>query len=168
MAEQPNVGGVYVQFYDRPVLDKEKTAKEGRQCFKDATYIRKIVAGDPKNEVDRPANQNDYTDFPGAYEAYKKKSEAMEGTPLKEWPAINRSQVEELAAFKVYTVEQLASVSDGNLKNIGPLLALRQKARDFIDRAKADAPIASLQAQVDALVRQNAELQKQVDAKRKG
>lgn len=166
MAEQ---SGVYVRFHNRSVPDVEATARDGRPRFKEVPYIEKIVAGDPKNIVHRPANPLDEQAHPGAWEAYKKGVETVDGTPLKEWPGITRSQVDELAAFKVHTVEQLAGVSDANLKNIGPLLAMRQRARDYLERSKAEAPVANLQAQLDALKLQNAELMKRLEepAKRK-
>lgn len=168
--QQDQQGGVYAQFYIRSVPDKAATEKEGRPRFKDVPYVRKMVAGDPKNEVDRPANPLDHDSHRGAWEAFQKGEEAQTGTPLKEWPGVTRSQVDELAAFKVYTLEQLASVSDVLLRNVGPLMAIRQKARDFLEAATKAAPISHLQAQMDALKKQNEELTKRLEeqSKKKG
>jgi hypothetical protein len=153
MSEQQK-GGVYVRFYKRAVEDKTESEKQGRPVFKDKPYIEIIVAGDPKNIVDRPANPLDEAAYPGAWAAFKAGAEQQQGFPLKDWAACTRSQVEELAAFKVYTVEQLANTADVHLRGIGPFLALRQKARDWLEAAAKNAPIADLQAQVESLRKQ--------------
>src|SRR6266850_1684447 len=62
------------------------------------------------------------------YAAFKSGQEAVpDGTALKAWAGIDRASVEELAYFKVYTVEQLAGMNDSNAV---PFLQLRERARD--------------------------------------
>jgi len=63
--------------------------------------------------------------------------------------ATTTGQVEELRYFHVTTLEELAGLTDANAKNIGPILHLREKARDQIQRAKENAPSEQLR---DALV----------------
>ena len=94
----------------------------------------------------------------------------MTGTPLAEWPLISRAEVEELAYFKVRSVEQLAEISDGNARNIGPILALRQKARDWLEKASGGALESKLRSlvdqkdsQIEALRNQMAELTARVE-----
>jgi len=68
------------------------------------------------------------------YAAFKSGQEAApDGTALKAWPGIDRASVEELAYFKVYTVEQLAGMNDSNAM---PFIQLRERARDYLKKAK--------------------------------
>lgn len=149
---------VVVRFEMRPIRDMSEAAlKEGRPIFKDVEYVEIITPGDKHNIVHRAVHDGDRARFAPKYLQWKAgQGNAVSGLPLSEWPAITRGQVEELAFFKVTTVEQLAEVSDGNLRSIGPLMALKQKARDYLKAAKADAPLASLR---DALTEKDTEVQ---------
>ncbi|HZH06909.1 MAG TPA: hypothetical protein VEY69_09565, partial [Lautropia sp.] len=93
---------------------------------------------------------------------------AVTGTPLSMVPWLTRSQVEELAYFKVKTVEHLAAISDANVSSIGPIQALKQRAIDFLKAAAGAAPLEQLRAelsekdtQIEAMKRQ---LKEQGDA----
>jgi hypothetical protein len=156
LGEGSTASNLFVQFYSHPVQNEAKSAEAGRPVFEDVDYIRIQVPGDKTTRIERPVRPDDVRAHRIAHEAYKAGKEApTSGTPLKEWPAATRAQVEELAYFKVYTVEHLAGLSDGNAQNLGPILALRQKARDFLEAAKATAPMASLRAELE---RKDAEL----------
>jgi hypothetical protein len=144
-------GVLAVQFHKHPVQDEKRSLEEGRPCFVDVDYIRIMVPGDKTSMVDRPVRPSDMQEHRKAWEAYQSGQAApLSGTPLAEWPAVTRGQVEELAYFNVRTVEQLAAISDGNAQNVGPILALRQKARDYIEHAKGAAPVAALRAELEA------------------
>lgn len=153
---------VFVRFNRQPVQDQEASLREGRPVFRDVIYIEKRVPGDNSNVVHRPARDADYQEFAGVYEKFKAgEGERLVGTPLKEWPAITRSLVEELAHFHCFTVEQLAEMSDSALQNVGPLMAVRQKARDAISKAKDEAPLQKLRADLEARDNTIATLQQQ-------
>lgn len=141
---------LYVQFYLQPVQNVGKSETEGRPIFDDVEYIRIQVPGDKTTRVERPVRPEDTQAHRRAYADFKDGQDTgPSGTPLKEWPQVTRGQVEELAHFKVYTVEQLASLSDGNAQNIGPIIALRQRARDFLETAKKKAPVVALRAELE-------------------
>jgi len=71
------------------------------------------------------------------------------GTDLKLWPGIDRASVADLAFHHVYTVEQLAELNDSNT---GPrFLALKTRAKEYLDRAAKDANKAQQQAVEKAL-----------------
>ena len=125
--ETRSEGRVFVQFNVQPLQDEKASKEAGRPVFKDTEFIRIVVPGDKQNIVHRPVNPDDPEKYRDAYQAFKRGvSDAVSGTPLAEWPLVTRSQVEELGYFGVRSVEQLANVSDGNLKNMGPYIALRQ------------------------------------------
>ncbi len=145
--------GLVVRFEMFPQRNEAKSKAEGRPVFDEVEFIEIRVPGDKTLTVHRPVRGDDKARFAAAYRNWKAtgvSDGAFSGTPLKEWPQVSRSQCEELSFFGVKTVEQLANVSDGNLRNIGPLLALREKARDYIAAAKQGAPVAQMRDELAA------------------
>lgn len=102
----------------------------------------------------------------------------VEGTPLKNWPAISPAMIKTFTDLHVYSVEALAAASDDLIERVGMgAVGLRQRARDWLaaaggDSAKLtarleaaesankdkDTRIASLEAQIAALGAQMAAL----------
>jgi hypothetical protein len=132
------------------VRDEGKSQKEGRPIFEDKEFIEINAPGDKTSQIFRIATEADKRRFPRHYEAFKSHgNEGVIGTPLREWQLITRSQAEELACSKIGTVEQLAGINDANMQQVGPYLALRQLARDWLAKAKADAPAVEMRAQLE-------------------
>jgi hypothetical protein len=137
----------------------------GYPVHDEVEYIEIAVPGDKTNLIHRPIRADDKKKFAKAYAAWKSDAaQAQQGMPLSELPGISRAQVEDLKYFKVFTVEQLAGLTDGNAQNIGPILALRRKATAYLERAKGNATENRIQAQlkerdneVDTLKRQREE-----------
>jgi hypothetical protein len=147
----PNAGNdkLYVTFGLHPRQNEAKTLEQGRPIFDDLEYVKIIVPGDKQNEVHRPANDADRRMYRNQYAAFKAgNADAQSGTPLTEWPAITRAQVEELRYFKVHTVEQLGNLSDASIMNIGPIRALVSKAKDYLERAAGNAPMEKMRAEL--------------------
>lgn len=139
----------------------------GRPIFDDVEFIIINIPGDKTQEIHREVRPTDKVEFAKQYQAWKagQDQETASGTPLEQWPTISRAQVEELRFFKVRTVEQLAELSDSNASRMGPITAIRQKAKDFLEKAKGNAPmeqmrglLAERDGEVEALKRQVAEL----------
>jgi hypothetical protein len=157
-------GRVFVQFGLHPRKNEDKSREEGRPIFEDVEYVKIMVPGDLSNIVHRPVQERDRRRFATQYRAFKSGEEQrVEGTPLKEWPAISRGQVEELAHFNVRTVEQLAGLADGLIKNIGPIQAIKQKAIDWIAQAKGGAPLDKMRSELAEKDAENALLRKQLE-----
>lgn len=152
-----------VRFELKPVRDQKKSAEAGRPIFTEKEYVEIRVPGDKINVVHKPVTDFIRAKFRPRYEAWKAgKQEALVGTPLKTWPPIGAAQVEELAYYKIYTVEQLASVTDDNASRMGPITELRQRARDFIEVAKGGAPLSKLREELSTRDAQIASLQQQL------
>lgn len=166
---------VFVQFSLQPTQNKTKSAEAGRPIFDELEYVQIMVPGDKQNVIHRPVSEKDRQRFKRQYEAWKESGQQpVSGTPLDQWPAVTRAQVAELAYFNVKTVEQLASMSDGNAMGIGPITSLRQKAKDFVAAAAGNAPLQQLRDQlaerdneIEVLKRQVAELAASVKKSRK-
>lgn len=144
-----DAGGVRATFHLEPVKDEAASAKEGRPIYHDREFVRLQVVGDKTNIPDRIATDADKARFPREYALFKAgDSEQVTGTPLREWPGVTKGQILELAHFGIKTVEQLAEVSDGNVAQMGPIRALREKARDWVAAAKKQAPTTELRAEL--------------------
>ena len=140
---------LYVQFFMHPMQNKAKTLEEGRPIFVDAEYVRIMVPGDKGNVVMREVRVDDKNRFPKQYQAFKNdEAEIVEGTPLQQWGFLTAAQVEELKYFGIRTVEALSNVTDTNAQKFMGINLLRQKAREYIEATKSDAPIAQLQDEI--------------------
>jgi hypothetical protein len=137
-----------VKFSLEPVQDQEETLKQGRPVFKDEEFIRIRIPGDKSGEVYRRIRPQDKQRFARAYAHWKStgEGERVVGTPLALWPAVTRSQVEELAYFGVKTVEALAGLADVHAQKFPGINALRDKAKRFVQAAADNAPMERMQA----------------------
>lgn len=170
---QQSDAGLSVRFEVRAVVDKKKTAEAGHPIHRDADFIRIQAVGDKSNIFEHEITEEEKRRFSRQYAAWKAGCEdPVSGIALKEWGILSRSQIEDLAYHGIKTVEQLAAVSDGNLKNIGAgAMSLRDKAKAYLEHVKGAGSIAKLQDQLDAannekevLKRQMAEMVKRLDA----
>ena len=149
-----------VRFYIETVENAAKSAQAGKPVFDDVEFIEIVI---DRNEIrNRPVTRKDIETYPALYLAFKQgqSQEAAEGTPLKEWAVIKRSQAESLAAAGIRTVEHLAGASDQKLQQIGPLMALRQKAKDWLEEARKGAGLTALRAENEELKGRVAALEK--------
>lgn len=151
-----DTSGLAVRFEMYPHHNAKKSAEEGRPIYDEKEYIHIRVLGDRDNTVHRPVREDDKRRFAEAYRRWKATgvAEGVSGTPLKEWAPMARNQVLELEHFGISTVEQLAQVTDGNLQRLGPLQALRQKARDYVEQAKGAAPLQQMRDELEAAKRE--------------
>lgn len=158
----PNAGdeNLLVRFFIDAVEDQKASALAGRKIFKDVEWIDIRIPGNRNEIVIRPVRpigpQNDIDRFPRHYAAFKarigKDAEQVIGTPLSAWPwaGMTRSRVEELKFLNIRTVEQLAGIPDSMGGKLMGFQAMKQAAAAYLESTKASAPIARLQAQLEA------------------
>tara|TARA_R110000764_G_scaffold40882_6_gene91480 strand:- start:2231 stop:2980 length:750 start_codon:yes stop_codon:yes gene_type:complete len=141
-----------VRFFYKNVQNKLESQQAGRPIFKEKTYIEIRVAGQRDVQACRPVTYADKQRFPRHYEAFEKRVEPpTEGMPLLEFPAITRTQAEELSFMNVKTVEQLASMKDANLSKFMNGYKLRDQAIKWLESntlAVDDAEKSELKATV--------------------
>jgi len=141
---------LFVVFFNHPRKDEEKTLAEGRPQFKDEAYVRIMVPGDKDSVVIRPARDMDKQRFHKQWASFERgEGEIHEGTPLKAWPMVTRSQVEELKFFGIYTVEQLADLADVHVQKFMGVGVLKQQAQAFIQASREAAPLVQLNAALE-------------------
>jgi hypothetical protein len=148
------------EFFLEPIKNNFESERQGKPVFQEVEMVRILVPGDRKTEwVGRVKDEHRHR-FARIYAAFKAQQEApTEGTPLTEWAGVTRSQVLELAASHVKTVEQVAALSDDQLNKVSPMggFALRDKAKRFLDQAAGAAPAEALAAE-NAQLRENMEI----------
>jgi hypothetical protein len=144
---------LFVEFFRHPVQSGYQTELQGRPVFMEFDFVRIMIPGDKNTKIERKATANDKERFPRAWQAYQNKEQpSFEGTLLKEWPAITVSMVAELNALNVFTVDQLARLSDSQVQKIGMGgLDLRAKAGAFLEAAKDGSAVQRYAAENERL-----------------
>jgi hypothetical protein len=162
--------GISAVFHRHAVEDPVRSLEEGRPIYTEQDYIKIFIVGSKSTIIDRPVRfgsspKHDNNRFAGEYAAFKQGQEqALEGTPLAEWPIISKSQLLELEWFHVKTVEQLANLADSSAQNFQAILALREKARAYLLRAKEEAPINAVEGIRQEYEQKMAAMQDTLDA----
>lgn len=159
-----------VRFYMGYVEDPIASAESGRPIYRDEEFIKIVTPGDRNNIVDRPIRPMDKVRFANQYNHYKLHgTTAVVGTVLDEWPLVSKAMCETLKAAGFHTVEQVAEARDDIVQTIPGMTTLKQRAQNFLDLSKGNAPITKLEEQLaaekssnDALRNQVAELNKKV------
>jgi hypothetical protein len=131
-----------VEFMSQPIEDVGASAAAGRPVFIDRTIIRIIVPGDSKSIVERLAQAEDKLAYPGEWAAFERQEKFVsEGTSLDAYPPISRAVVRNLKNANVFTVEQLAGLSDLQCQQIGilGLRSMRAVASAWLETAKTGA-----------------------------
>jgi len=148
---------LHVQFYKHAELNSFQTQKEGRKIFEEHVYVRILMPANRLNIIERRATEEDRKRFRRQFVAFVEKGESLQlGTPLDQVPSISASQVLELKALKIDTVEQLAGMPDATVQLLGTGgQELKQRAVKFLDRS-ANAEVLS--AEVKALREELAQL----------
>ncbi|MBB3355307.1 hypothetical protein FHT70_005268 [Rhizobium sp. BK049] len=165
MSDNP---GIYAAFSLEPVEQSFKSKEAGRPIFEDREFVRIIIAGDKNTEVYREATEADKERFHEPYARFKRgldEREQIVGTPLSQWTLLKPSQVRELEAIKIYSVEQLAALSDTMKQNLGMgAHELVAAARAFLESARNNSVASSLAAENERLRNDVERLQQQVQA----
>lgn len=158
-----NDKSVFAKFYTTPVEDHVASAEKGRPMFRDLVFVEIVAAGNANNIIRRRATEEDKQRFARQYAAFQAGAgDELDGTPLTEVPWITRSLVEELAYFKIRTLETLSGVDDNFCTRMPGAYDLRRKAQAALEAAEKAAPFTQLQEENDLLKSNVAALTNQV------
>lgn len=173
-----NVPPLLLFFSEEAVENEAETRAQGMPIFDSAVMCRVAVAGNngdaPVYEIERTGQNGErkisdqlaYYRFREPFEAWKKgQLPANTGTPLEQWPLMTVALVATMKAQNIFTIQQLAEVSDASLDKLRGLREWREKAKAWVSSAKdaagdveARAENARLAEQVKALQAQVSEL----------
>lgn len=164
-------------FFREDAVKNEMASRNGPAVYDTVAYIKVLAAGQkqsfPIYEVERTLSDGStkqdkavYWRFREVYEAWKAKQQpAISGTPLEQWPLMDRALV---AAFKdanVFTVQQLAGLPDGALENVrAKAMEWRAKAKAWLEDANNAAVTVELRAENEKLKADMEDLKRQVAA----
>jgi|TARA_R110002012_G_scaffold278635_3_gene466318 hypothetical protein len=157
------------------VQNKAKSSKEGRPIFDQRAYVQILSPGDTKNIIDTPVQDEHKKRWPNQWEAFEKGSEQpVEGTPINEWPRLNMAQVHELKAVNIFTIEQLAELSDNAAQASMGLATLKKHAEVYLAKSKDDGvvfealdKVEKLEDKMEALIEENKLLRAQAELSQK-
>jgi hypothetical protein len=152
----PGDDKLHVRFFMKPRIDPVESEKQQRPVYKDTPYIEMMMPGEKNVIIREPVWDQHLKRFPQHWQQFLAgEAEQVVGTPLKVAPFLTESQVEELAHFKIRTIEQLADLADSAMNFMGAP-ELKQAARKFIDKTKGND---ALLARIEALEAENRKLQ---------
>jgi hypothetical protein len=152
-----------VQFFMTAVQDKAASEAEGRPIFKEVPNVRIITPGSRDVMVTR-ATEGYQRRFARHWERFKQQADQnIDGTRLEEVPWLTVGTIQELKAVNVHSLEALASMPDSAINKMMGMVGFRQKARNFIENAKAQVPFVKMQAQLDERDNQIATMQEQIN-----
>lgn len=156
------MANLMIHFYQREWKNESKSQEAGRAIFEDREFIRIIVPGDKNSEIDRLVEDADRQKYAQEYARFKAGArESYEGTPLAEWPKMSRSMVKEWEFLNVFTVEQLAGLSDTAMQAFG------RGGREWVEMAKAHLELARDSAAGEKYAAENHHLRSELEALRR-
>ncbi len=142
---------LFVRFSKGLVKNGFKSDQEGHPVFDTVDMVEIRVPGDKNTIIKTAVKESHKMRFPKVWEQYQRVEGSqvnVEGMPIREWPAITRGQAEELAYLNVYTVEQLAELSDQHGQKIMNYHELKRKAQAFVTTSKDSAAAMKMSDQL--------------------
>jgi hypothetical protein len=164
---------VHARFYSAAVLNETKSKEAGRPIFDEHELVEFLIPGDRLTRPVALANERPngagptYAElYPEEYAAFKRgEQRAASGTPLEQWPnpRMTKARVAELKAVNIFSVEDVAGLSDAQLQGIGiGAREMRTDAQAYIEAAKSGAANAAAAAENADLRGQLAAMQEQI------
>lgn len=139
------------RFFHHPSLSKFKSDEAGRPVYDDILMIEVIQPGE-KDPVRVLANQWHKNRFPKQWEAFQNgiKHESA-GTRLEHLFPSEPGQIKSLEAVNIFTVEQLAQLSDGVIGQIPMGRDLVHRAQAYLSTAAGGSQFHQMQRQIEQL-----------------
>lgn len=150
--------GVRARFFKQKVVLGFASQQKGEEVTEDRDFVEIVVIGMDKQIVTTEAKQQHKERFPEEWAAYRRgESPSLNGTPIEDWPLIPEAQLKSLRVLNIYTVEDVAGLTDAGIQKVGMGgYKLRDAAKKFVQLQGGD------KAAVDALKKANQDLQDQM------
>lgn len=150
--KKENMAHITPRFFEETKRTNEVDSN-GLPVFRTVEYVELLIAGDKGNSPVKRVTQAIKEQFPNEYGIWKSKrinpDMVGDGIPLSLWPLIPTEMAKALEYMNVFTVQQLAALSDSAISKPGAigLRDMRDKAKAFMDSAKSAAPLAKLEVE---------------------
>lgn len=145
---------IYAVFAEKAFLNDFKTkANGGVNVYEPKLMVTLYFVGDKSKVVFQEAKEPDKRRFAEAWAAYQAGMQPVPtGTQLKLVNWVTETQLLNLMANHVHTVEQLADLSDISVQNIGlGGMELRKKANIALESQRSAEPLIKERARAEAL-----------------
>lgn len=141
---------LHVRFFMRPRIDPVKSQEANRPIYKDVPHVEIMIPGDKNNIVTAEVWSQHIQRFPTHWAQFQAGiKDQVVGTPLRAAPFLTEAQVEELAYFKLRTIEQLADLADNAMTFMGAR-ELKTAARKYLDQTTGASALLDRIAKLEA------------------
>jgi prefoldin subunit 5 len=173
----------YVVFETRPVEDRQASIEQGHYVSKDRDFAI-ITPRGSKDRIERiaedwlahitmEANQDRFskTWVAGYKENYKLWKSGQEiplhGTALVNWPGLSPAQIKNFQAYRILTVEDIASANEETLSRMGPgSRDIKRRAENWLKASESTGKLAeshsALEEKYEALESRNKVLEQRL------
>ena len=150
-----NDRGSYVRFY--------KYVERGQLSESIMDFVEIITPGDTKSEMRRQVQDSDKVRWPEAWAAYQAGEQSkITGYPLEQWPGVDEGMIRDWNHKRIYTVEQLAGLSDSSIESLGfGTRTYVAKAKAFLDVMAKTGDATKYAAQFESIKAENELLQEE-------
>lgn len=162
------------RFYTEAQYNQRRSDEDGVPRFDEVEKVEILIPGDRKTTWDGIVNESHRRRWPRQWAAFTAGLDPLTtGTPIREMPGITKSQAEELAYQHIHSIETLAGLTDDQATKAVTMggLALRDRAKRYIDATAGDAGAEKLAAEnrakddrIAALEAQLADIMKRLEA----
>jgi len=153
-----------VIFYKDVQKNEQKSTDAGRPIFDEIDLVKIITPGSRDSFVGVATPDYQYR-FPTQWARYKAgRSQEMTGTPLNQLPWLGVGQIAEFNGVGCYTVEQLVGMPDNLSQKFMGHHAIKQRATQYMELAKAEAPVLKMQEELKKRDEEIAELRNMIEA----
>lgn len=127
-----------VQFYWYSKQHPGKSRDQGMPIFEKKIYIKIFEPGDRLNEIDREATENDKAYYTHEWKLFcENRVQVPEGTPVEHLFPADPHIADQLKAYGVHTIQQLARLSGHGIGTIGMgAQTWVNLANDYMDKAR--------------------------------
>ncbi|MGC3959569.1 MAG: hypothetical protein QM813_16965 [Verrucomicrobiota bacterium] len=145
--------GVTATFYMKEEVMPFLSQQAGKEIKERRPFIKIVVKGNDKSIVHRPIQEGDKKRFPFSWQQFERgEDQSKKGTALSELFDSDSELVPHYHAMNVFTLEDLAQVSDGNLQLLGAgARENRLRAKEYLAKIKDAGQVASLLARIAEL-----------------
>lgn len=141
IVDTPSSGSTYIKFEES--FKEIKAKSGGKPEFKSIIMAKALIPGGDifEREMNKSGEEWLRNKHPRFYPIYLKfkeyKTQEINGTPISQCPPISVARVKQLESLSIFTVEQLAELSDAQLDILGMGgRELREKAKTFLEVAQ--------------------------------
>ncbi len=135
--------------WERP--NPEMSAKKGMPMVDRIEVVEIMMAGQRNSQPFVKVTDRHRRQWAKEYAAWKASNQGQNvvaGMPIDIWPGLSMEQIILLKVCNVFTVQQLAAVSDTNLDRLGMGgRELREKAKKYLAEAETGAALRNAEAQ---------------------